>query len=227
MNKISWFFVVFFLTVTGANAAFYLQGEVRGVNGEPVADAEVFVYASENTRRPADYISAKTGKNGKYRMELPSGSFWTVARVRQDERFGPLALGYRHSGDPALVLIGDGPVTSVDFEVADLREQARKKVRSESELITVAGYVRDNTGKGAPLAYVYAFRKQFIKSPVPDYFSAWTGKDGSFSIELPPGEYELACSSLFPPPDQQANHKAIQLKSGEISVEKDLVLLLE
>src|SRR6185369_4937558 len=82
----------------GADDTFTLQGVISGISGEPVKDAELYIYGTSNTRRPADFISPKTGSNGAYRLVLPKRAYWGVARIKKGERYGPLMPG---TGTPA------------------------------------------------------------------------------------------------------------------------------
>jgi hypothetical protein len=81
-----------------------LKGTVFDIKAVPVEGAEIFIYDSTDVRRPADFISAGTGKDGSFQMDLPAGIYWAVARIRSGDQFGPLMPGDKHSGDPAASL---------------------------------------------------------------------------------------------------------------------------
>ena len=182
-----------------AEPTFTLRGTVSDLAGQPVIDAEVYLYRSANTRRPADYISARTAGDGAYRLVLPAGNYWGVARIKQGERFGPLASGQRHSGDPVQIAIGEEPVTTQDFSVADLKEMAQRRQKVNHDVIVVSGWIFDGDGK--PVAGAYAFaRAGQVQATLPEYISAWTGPDGRFTLHLPPGDYHWGASRQFPPP---------------------------
>ena len=59
---------------TGADDTFTLQGIISGILGEPVKDAELYIDGTSNTRRPADFISPKTGVSGAYRLILQTSN---------------------------------------------------------------------------------------------------------------------------------------------------------
>jgi hypothetical protein len=83
----------------GASTDFVLKGRILDAAGRSVEGGEVFVYDSVQTRRPADFISPKSDGEGLYRLVLPAGRYWVVARVRNSTKYGPLAFGGRHSGE--------------------------------------------------------------------------------------------------------------------------------
>jgi hypothetical protein len=57
---------------------------------------------------------------------------------------------------------------------------------------------------------------------MPDYFSAWTGKDGRFTIYLPNGRFYLGVARDFAP--EQTYAATTELVAGPDSAGKDLVL---
>src|SRR3954454_4750861 len=86
-----------------ASDTFKLRAKVVDVQGNPVEGAEVFMYDTFVTRRPPLFISPKTDTAGSAELVMPVAKYWAVARVRQGEKFGPLGIGARHSGEPAEV----------------------------------------------------------------------------------------------------------------------------
>jgi hypothetical protein len=217
--------VICFSFQASAGQPFFLSGTIRGGAGEPVVDAEVYFYTSTNIRRPADFISPKTDQLGKFRLEVPAGIYWAVARERKGERFGPLALGYRHSGEPVMVIVGDEPETVLDFTIADLRELAQLKPKSSSELITVSGRIVDVAGNGQPLAYAFA-RSDNVQVSMPEYFSMWTDNDGRFTLQLPPGNYDIGAAHEFPPRVKPGLTRNLKVEAGKLPVAIDLTLLI-
>ena len=204
----------------------YLVGTVRDLTDAPVADAEVFIYSSTNVRRPADFISPKTDAHGAYRLQLPAGTYWAVARVRKGERFGPLALDYRHSGEPVQVFVGDAPEVRLDFTVADLREEAQRRNKSLSELIPVRGRIVDASGKGVAHAYVFA-AKVAPTVAIPAFISPWSDESGNFTLQLPPGEFDLGATREFPPSAKPHQMRHLRVEKDKLPVAIDLTLLLE
>jgi hypothetical protein len=204
-----------------AAETFVLTGRVSSLSGEPVADAEVYLYTGANTRRPADFISAKTDRNGAYRMVVPRASYLAVARVKKGERYGPLMPGDRHSGEPVRVAPDDEPVTTQDFTLADMRELAQKRKKSLEDLAEVAGRVLDAEGKGVTDAYVYA-RTNRLTLTTPEFFSAWTGREGHYRLLLPPGRYYLGIAREFPPLPDKRQLREVDVPGGNLPVAIDL-----
>lgn len=205
---------------------FTLRGTISSLGGDPVADAEVYLYASKNTRRPADFISPKSGPDGTYRMVLPQGSYWAVARIKTGERFGPLMPGDRHSGEPVRVAPEGDDELIQDFTVADMQELAQKREKSREELIELSGTITDADGKGVAGAYAYA-RTSLLTATLPEYISAWTDESGRYRLKLPPGHYYLGSATVFPTPAKTAPFKETELHSGKLPVAIDLQLPVE
>jgi len=205
---------------------FTLQGTITSIVGDPVADAEVYLYASKNTRRPADFISPKSGRNGTYRMVLPQGSYWAVARVKKGERFGPLMPGDRHSGEPVMIAPEGDPELTRDFTVADMQELARKRAKSREELVELTGILTDADGKGVAGAYAYA-RTGLLTATLPEYISAWTDESGRYRLKLPPGHYYLGSATIFPTPAKSAPYRETELLPGKFPVSIDMQIPVE
>jgi len=205
---------------------FTLQGKITSLGGDPAADAEVYLYLSKNTRRPADFISPKTGVNGTYRLVLPRAEYWAVARVKTGERFGPLMPGDRHSGEPVRISPDGESELTQDFIVADMQELAQKREKSREELVELSGSLTDAEGRPVAGAYVYA-RTGMLTATLPEYFSAWTDESGKYRMKLPPGHYYLGSASTFPPPAAASGLREAELAVGKIPVAIDLQLPLE
>lgn len=153
---------------TAATENMTLQGKVTTLSGEPVANAEIYIYSTKNSRRPADFISPKTGTSGAYRLILPKATYWAVARVKKGERFGPLQPGDRHSGEPIKIEPDTEATISQDFSVADMQELAQSRLKGREELIAISGIL---TSSNKPLAGYYVFAKtDRISVTNPDYF---------------------------------------------------------
>jgi hypothetical protein len=180
-----------------------LSGRVVDVGRNPVAGASIFVYNTGNIRRPADYISPPTDSAGAFRISLPPGRYWAVARVRKgEEKYGPLLPGDRHSGAPLETEIRVGETVEEEFVVADLRETSQLEVKRDITFHRIEGVLQSKEGK--PLPDVYAFaRREATGRGVPEFVSAWTDADGGYVLFLPPGTYWLGIASTFPP-DQEA-----------------------
>jgi hypothetical protein len=209
----------------GAEGTFTLQGVISGISGEPVRNAELYVYGTPNTRRPADFISPKTGNNGAYRLILPRAAYWGVARIKTGERFGPLMPGDKHSGEPVRIDPETDAVVNLDFTVADMQELARKREKGRDDLIEISGDITRD-GKTVANAYVFA-RTGTVTATLPEYFSGWTDDTGRFSIKLPPGRYHIGCDTEFPPAAGHENIQEIDVTAGKLPVAISLQLPLK
>ena len=189
------------LGVQSAPGADYavLKGKTLDLEGRGVAGVEIFAYNSAKVRRPADYISRRSGADGAYRMELPAGKYWLVARLRTGKEFGPLAPGAKHSGEAVETELEPGREEALDFTVADVAEMAQKQRKPDDGSVSVAGRVRDRQGRGVAGFYVYV-RSVRDASGIPEYVSAWSDRSGSYRLQLPPGRYYFGTAAVFPPP---------------------------
>jgi len=210
----------------GAENTFTLEGVISTLSGEPVQDAEVYIYSSSNTRRPADFISTKSGKNGVYRLILPRATYWGVARIKKGERFGPLQPGDKHSGEPAKIEPDAEKSVALDFTVADMQELAQRREKGREELLMeISGTITAN-GAAVAGAYVYA-RIGRISATLPEYFSGWTDSTGKYRLKLPAGSYFLGCSKSFPPAGPSGNLHEVTITSWKLPVAINLQLPLE
>jgi hypothetical protein len=212
-------------SATGGEDTFTLQGVISGISGEPVKDAELYVYGTPNTRRPADFISPRTGGNGAYRLVLPKAVYWAVARLKKGERYGPLMPGDRHSGEPARIDPDSEPLLTLDFIVADMQELAQKREKGLDELVEISGTITRD-GKGAADVYLFA-RTGKIAATLPEYFSGWTDEAGKYSMKLPPGVYHIGCETEFPPPVNSEGVQEIKVTAGNLPVAINLQLPLK
>ena len=219
-------FVLTGSALAAPDATFVLQGTIRDLDGAPVALAEVYLYTSYNTRRPADFISPKTDSSGRYRLVLPRRPYWGVARVKKGERFGPLLPGDRHSGEPLPVTVDTEAELNQDFTVADLRELGLRREKAREELQQISGRVLDREGRGVPGVYVFA-RTNRLTVQIPEYLSAWTDREGRYLLYLPPGIYFLGSAGEFPPRPETAQLLELAVTAGKLPVALDLQLPLE
>ncbi|WP_372770118.1 carboxypeptidase-like regulatory domain-containing protein [Pseudoalteromonas sp.] len=176
-----------------------IEGKIVDIAGNPLKNAEVYVFDSPDVKRPADFISNRSAGDGRYRVQLPSGNYWAVAIFRKSgSRFGPLGSNDKHSGEPVAVTISAGDSRVLDFVVMNLREAARKHQKKSSDLIRISGRILDAKGNPVSMAYAMAHSNKQFKD-MPEYLSAWTDESGFYELYLEPGKYFLGASVGFPP----------------------------
>lgn len=193
-----------------------IRGKISSINGEPVVDAEVYLYSSANTRKPADYISQKTSLTGGYRVVVPKAIYRAVARLKKGDRYGPLMPGDRHSGEPVKIVPDEDKELTLDFTVADMQELAQLRKKDREELVDISGVVT-TTGNDIASIYVYA-RTARIAVTLPEYYSGWITAEGKFSLKLPPGQYFLGTATDFPMPGHSAPLKEIKITADKFPV---------
>lgn len=189
--------VVLLPTLAGAGPLL-LQGRILDGGGQPVSGAEVYVFNSANVKRPADFISEKSGSDGRYQLTLPPGRYWSLAIQRQGgARFGPLGPSDRFSGEPLLFEGGDDKQVVSDYTIMSLKEAALRSHKRNEELIKITGRLLDPSG--APVAGAYALADPAPQGGVPLYLSTWTEADGVYILYLPKGKIFLGVARVFPP----------------------------
>lgn len=174
------------------------KGNVSGIDGSPVEGAQIFMYDTPETRRPADYISSRTESDGRFRITVAAGIYWVVARIRSGQEYGPLSIGDKHSGEPLQVEIKGDRETEQDFTVMDIREAARLKQKTGEDFLKLSGKALDRMGRPVKDVYIFANRERELRE-FPDYISPWTDEEGRYALHLPPGNYHIGYSRQFPP----------------------------
>lgn len=174
-----------------------LTGQVFDIKGNTVEGAEIFVYGTFDTRRPADFISARTDDEGRFQMNLPLNTYWVVARTRQGEKYGPLMPGDRHSGEPVEIELDHAGEFIQDFSVMDIIDAARLMKKIREDYFKISGRVVDREGIPVRDVYVFANREMGMKE-IPDYISGWTDAQGAYTIYVPAGNYFLGEAFEFP-----------------------------
>lgn len=195
-----------------------LSGRVLDVEQRPVNGVEVYVYDDDNIRRPADFISPPTDKNGEFTLTVPPGRYWVVARLRSSgQQYGPLLAGDKHSGPPLEIDIQPGEHLEEEFVVADLKETSLLTVKVNSSFIKVEGVLQ--TKEGQPVENGYAFaNRQPVAKKIPDYIGPWTTEDGKFTLFLPEGTYYFGLAHEFPPGAKNVPTQEVSVDSTTKSI---------
>ncbi len=208
---------VFLNLQVAAEDAALLKGIVSDVGGKGAEGARVFVYNSPDVRRPADFISSPADKNGLFRLTLPPGKYWAVARLKKTERFGPLMPGDKHSGEPVEIELGPRREVSMDFTVADLREAIMTRTRTREGPVKISGKIVGSDGSPLKRAYVFANARE--KEPgIPDYVSSWADEEGRFTLYVPKGRYYVGSALEFPPGRDYLVYKEMTLGTDKAGV---------
>lgn len=177
-----------------------IRGRILDIAGAPVQGAEASLYLSADSRRPADFLSSRTGADGRYSLSVPAGSYWIVARVRVASQVGPLGPGDQHSGPPESLSVRAGSLVTRDLVVADLKAAARRSRQTRVHEDYVRVYGRVLSPGGEPLADHYVIATRDPKDPrLPEYISGWTGGDGRYTLYALRGRASFAVAARFPP----------------------------
>jgi hypothetical protein len=177
-----------------------LKGRVFDSEGNVLQGASVFLYDTHDIRRPVDLVSPQTDTDGRFRMLVPPGKYWAVARYKRSGRYGlgPLMTGDKFSGDPVEIELSPGEEFTLDFTVLEITEFARLKMKIREDTLKIQGRILNEAGIPVPMAYAIAHRVEKV-SAMPDYLSAWTDNDGEYILYLPNGTYYMGASTKFPP----------------------------
>jgi hypothetical protein len=194
------------------------NGRVMDIEEKPVEGAEIFIYDSPDVKRPADFISARTDKEGRFQMVLPIGKYWAVARLRSGEKYGPLMPGDKHSGEPVEIELAPDKEIKKDFIVADIREAVRTKQKIRKDYIKIKGRILDKNGFPVKMVYAIADKNRVI-TEIPDYISAWTDNDGNYTLYLPRGKYYIGYATVFPPGQKYTLNKEVVFETDKSEVD--------
>lgn len=209
-----------------AAEAALLRGRVEDIDGRPVAGAKLFVYDSANVRRPATFISPPSSADGTAVITVPPGTYWVVVRLKKEESYGPLMPGDKHSGEPAIMDLTSEAELEQGFTVADIRDMGRKRQAIAADSVKLSGRVFDSEGKPVANAYVFASATK-DGSRIPDFISAWTGADGSYSLIVPAGrKHYVGSATRFPLPAWRPTTE-VSPAAGKSDVALDVGLALD
>lgn len=203
------------------NAIF--RGQIVDTANKPVTGAEVYIFDSQNVKRPADFISSPTSSDGLFRIELPQGHYWTMAIVRSGvNTFGPLGIKDKHSGEPLEIDLTVKNKLSHDFTVLDLREAARANQKRSGTIIKISGIILNANGLPVKMAYVMADpHKKF--GDLPQYISTWTEADGRYILFLPKGKFFIGTNKDFPPPNDYYLHREVEFDRDTNGVDLNIL----
>lgn len=218
--KLASLFVLLFLSVTacspiGTTASIpgtvrvssYIDGQgesgIRGRvvmrdGGAGVADAYVQIYSDTayNLLGPSQTMSSPTDKDGEYRVNLPPGTYFVVARKRvSGNPTGPLSPGDYYSEHQRVITdVVAGKFAVVDLPLVLMNNPMffKRDVNSKETETTIHGRIIDKSGKPVFGAFGMAYNNADFKR-LPDYISTLSDQDGHFTIYLPQGgDYYIA-----------------------------------
>ncbi len=178
-------------------------------SGEPVEKAYVYAYVGKIEYRAAslgiigvtDWVSHGSGSDGSYKLDLPPGDYFVVARKRQSGlNYGPLSVGdyYDHGPGRVSTRVRKKKYTEVNFILMELNEplffQGITAVSRVSDT-GIRGRILDEEGKHVPGTYAIAYKDDDMQR-LPDFASTITDDEGNYTIYLPSGgRYWLAARS--------------------------------
>ncbi|AMV73236.1 hypothetical protein JCM30471_16390 [Desulfuromonas carbonis] len=154
----------------------------------PLAGAQVEVYLkAEKDRATLPFSVASTDDAGRYRLSLPTGRYFVIAKKREE------------GGGHPQMLMAECPANPLEVEnqmrqvpAFSLREMGRDGALVADPGTVLRGRV---TAAGLPLAraYVYLYTESAAGLMGPSYGEAvQTEADGRFQIKVPAGRYYLA-----------------------------------
>ena len=186
------------------------KGEGSGLAGtvlfqdQPLSGAQIEIYLKEEQDRATlPFATTSSDATGRYRIALPSGRYYLIAKKKVEG-----------SGGPTRMLMAAAPLNPLDLqggskEVApfNLREMGR-----DGALVAEAGtgvkgrIVHDHQPVGNAFVYVYSEKSAGLIGP--SYGEAVrSAADGTFAIPLPAGNFYLA-----------ARKRADGARSGDVAV---------
>lgn len=167
---------------------------VQKETGLPVQGAHVYAYVdfSKNLIGVADHVSKGSRQDGSYKLVLPPGEYYLVARKRSSgSNYGPIVTGdlYDHRFEQESVSIEPGRELEKNFELVKLSEPMFFQVFTEGQRKTetgIRGRILDPDGEPVQGAFATAYRDGNMKR-LPDFASTLSGDDGVFTLYLPNG----------------------------------------
>lgn len=142
-----------------------------------------------SARRVPDMV-ARTDDKAKFSVKLLPGAYYMGAMIRERGK-GP---GPPRKGEKYYFIRGEkGSLRAMTVKTKAVTDAGRVNGSMPGEFkefktfITISGKVVDE--KGEPRAGVLVTLKEKLNAPRPKYIAKRTGKDGGFSVKVPPGKY--------------------------------------
>jgi hypothetical protein len=181
---------------------------VKAESGEPVAKTYVYAYSVKPGMRAArigitgiaDRVSRGSDGDGRYKLDLPPGSYYVVARKRASgQNFGSLYKGdwYDHSRARETVVVEKGKYSRCDFELRQLTEPMffQGVAAGRRTETGIRGKLLNGKGDHVPGTFVLAFVNDDMRR-IPDFTSTVTDDEGNYTLYLPKsGRYWIAARS--------------------------------
>ncbi|MEW6089257.1 MAG: carboxypeptidase-like regulatory domain-containing protein [bacterium] len=236
--------LIFFLILTASGHAWFWDKKkdqksvISGKALMPVENIYIYVYKEgADMHGPPYSISEATNINGEFKIELPEGSYFFVARKRMSgDQAGPVQPGDIKSETVGPVLIKNGEPVNLDISCFIKQGDEKTSVPAmETGKTGISGTIRDADGNPAEgiRVHVYTYVQM---SERPKFVSVKTGPDGKYIVYLPQGgTYYLAARDRFGGPpkigdlygryDQGTiNPSAVIVKDNEIKRDVDIIV---
>lgn len=173
---------------------------VHHKTNEPLEKAYIYAYVGNPEARAAalgivgitDHLSHGSDNDGDYKLDLPPGRYYVVARKRQSgANFGPLKPGdlYDHTLGRKAIVVKKGKYLRCDFKLRRLTEPLFFQGLSVSERVTnqgITGRLLDENGVHIPGTFAMAYKDDDMYR-LPDFASTVSDDDGNYTIYLPKG----------------------------------------
>lgn len=191
--------------LTARAEAGVLAGRLLTAEGEVVPRAVMLFFDADHgpPPRPGDYWRLPDGgapvdDSGSFRVSLPAGRYWYGAIKKSKERRGQqpklenwLYLGREAGGGLATVQVHSGQTTTL----AEIKGAGRVVAEGGDEAVEVRGTIKDGSGRPVTGLVVEVFARAGAQLR-PLFSSDHLLADGSFTLNLPAGEYELQLRPL-------------------------------
>lgn len=173
-------------------------GRLQGQVVAPLEGVNLYVYKpGTDLYGPSFAVSAPTGPDGAFDLELPDGDYVVVARKHKDgSAAGPIVAGDNRS-EFIKVTVKGGVVAMTVVAPVKIGDQRRMSADAAVSKTGLSGRVLDSDGKPVEGARVHVY-DHVQMSERPKFVSEKTGPDGRYLISLPAGgTYYLAARDKF------------------------------